>query len=99
MSQFKSDSIILNTGLLVSRTKAWEFTKGKEQRVERERKLSHKRVGRAKMSGYEEGHQWKGQPSPCAGRFRVGGRVYWVGTEVCWEVMEGRFALICKIHT
>jgi hypothetical protein len=52
------------------------------------------------MSGlYEEEHQWKGQPSPSAGNFRVGGSVYLVGTEGCWEIMEARSALIYKIHT
>ena len=41
----------------------------------------------------------EGQPSPWAREFRVGGRVCQVGTEGCWENLEARSALVCKICT
>jgi hypothetical protein len=34
-----------------------------------------------------------------AEKFRVGDRVYQVGTEACWENLEARSALIRKILT
>ena len=50
------------------------------------------------MSGlYREEPLGEGQPSPWAGKFRVGGRVCQVGTEGCWENLKARSALICKI--
>ena len=49
-----------------------------------------------KMSGlYREEPLGEGQPSPWAGKFRVGGRVCQVGTEGCWENLEARSDLIC----
>jgi hypothetical protein len=41
----------------------------------------------------------EGQPSPCTEKFRVRGWVFQVGTEGCWENLEARCALVCKIHT
>ena len=56
--------------------------------------------GVTKMSGlYREEPLGEGQPSPWAGKFRVGGRVCQVGTEGCWENLEARSALVCKICT
>jgi hypothetical protein len=53
-----------------------------------------------KMSGlYREEPLGEGQASPWAGKFRVGGRVCQVRTEGCWENLEARFALLCKIST
>jgi hypothetical protein len=34
-----------------------------------------------------------------AGKFKVGGRISQVGTEGCWENLEARSALVCKICT
>ena len=48
---------------------------------------------------YREEPLGEGQPSPWAGKFRVGGRVCQVGTEGCWENLEARSALVCKICT
>ena len=57
-------------------------------------------MGKTKMSGlYREEPLGEGQPSPWAGKFRVGGRVCQVGTEGCWENLEARSALICNIYT
>ena len=39
----------------------------------------------------------EGQPNPWAIKLNVGGRVYQVETKGCWENLEARFALICKI--
>lgn len=51
--------------------------------------------GETKMSGfYREKPLGEGQPSPWAGKFRVGGRVCHVGTEGCWEILEARSALL-----
>jgi hypothetical protein len=41
----------------------------------------------------------EGQPSPWAGKFRVGGRICQVGSEGCWENLEARSASVCKIGT
>jgi hypothetical protein len=35
-----------------------------------------------------------GEPSPWAGKFRVGGRVCQVETEGCWENLEARSVLV-----
>jgi hypothetical protein len=44
------------------------------------------------MSGlYREEPLGEGYPSPCAGKFRVRGRV---GTEGCWENLEARSDLV-----
>lgn len=32
----------------------------------------------------------EGQPRPWAGKFRVGGKIYQIGTEGCWENLEVR---------
>ena len=48
---------------------------------------------------YKEGLLEEGQFNPWAGEFRVGGRICQVGTEGCWENLEARSALICKICT
>ena len=37
--------------------------------------------------------------SPWTGEFRVGNRVYQIGTEECWENLEARPALVYKICT
>jgi hypothetical protein len=76
----------------------------RERRGERgrERKSVHteRRRRDAQMSGlYREGPLGKGQPSPWAGKFRVGSRLCHVGTEGCWENLEARSALLCKICT
>jgi hypothetical protein len=50
------------------------------------------------MSGlYREESLGQGQPSLWAGKFRVWGRICQV--EGCWENLEARSALICKMHT
>lgn len=50
------------------------------------------------MSGlYSKEPLGEGQLSPWAGKFRVGGRMCQVGTEGCWEILEARSALVCKI--
>ena len=55
---------------------------------------------KTKMSGlYREEALVEGQPSPWAGKFRVGGRVCQVGTERCWENLQARSALMCKTCT
>jgi hypothetical protein len=41
----------------------------------------------------------EGQPRCWTGKFRVGTRVCQVGTEGCWENLEARWNLICKICT
>jgi hypothetical protein len=43
---------------------------------------------------YIEKSLGEGQPSPWAGNFRVGSRVYKVGSEGCWENLEARFSLV-----
>ena len=48
---------------------------------------------------YREETMEEWQPSPWTGKFRVGGRVCQVGTEGCWENLEARSALVCKICT
>ena len=54
----------------------------------------------AKMSGfYREEPFGEGEPRPRAGKFRTRGRVCQVGTEGCWENLEARSALVCKICT
>lgn len=56
--------------------------------------------GETKMSGfYREKPLGEGQPSPWAGKFRVGGRICQVGSEGCWENLEARSASVCKIGT
>ena len=45
---------------------------------------------------YREEPLGEGQPSPWAGKFRVGGGICRVGTEECWESLKARSALICK---
>jgi hypothetical protein len=40
MSQFKPDSIILNTGLLAPRTEAWEVAKGRGLGREKKKSLA-----------------------------------------------------------
>jgi hypothetical protein len=53
-----------------------------------------------KMFGlYREDPLGERQPSPWAGKFRAVGRVCQVGTEGCWENLEARSALVCKMHT
>jgi hypothetical protein len=52
------------------------------------------------MSGlYREEPLGEGQPSPCPGKFWVGGKVCQVETEGFWENLEARSSLICKIYT
>jgi len=51
------------------------------------------------MSGYREEPLGEGQPRSWAGKFKVGGRVCQVGTEGCWENLEAKSALVCKICT
>jgi hypothetical protein len=52
------------------------------------------------MSGlYREEPLEEGQFSPWAGKFRVWDRVCKVGTGGCWESLEAKCALICKICT
>ena len=71
-------------------------TGGKEEAGEKEEEEEEK----IKMSGLQrEEAPRKGQPSPWAGKFWVKGRVNQVGTEGCWENLEARSALICKICT
>ena len=65
----------------------------KRRREEVERKRA------SKMSElYMEDTLGEEQPNTWAGKFRVGGRVCQVGTEGCWENLEARSALICKIY-
>ena len=70
----------------------------REEEVEekREREREHKRTKCLDCMGGASG---EGQPSPWVGKFRVGDRVCQVGTEGCWENLEARSALICKICT
>lgn len=52
------------------------------------------------MSGwYREEPLGDGQPSSWAGKFRVGDRICQKETAGCWENLEVRSALICKIRT
>jgi hypothetical protein len=54
--------------------------------------------GKFKTFGlYMEESLGEGQPSPWARKFRVGGRRCQVGTEECWDNLEARSALVCKI--
>ena len=47
------------------------------------------------MSGlYREEPLREGQPSPWAGKFKVGDRVCQIENEGCWENLEARFALV-----
>jgi hypothetical protein len=65
-----------------------------------EREKKRERPWDTKMSGlYREEAVGEGQPSLWAGEFRVGGRVWQVGTEGFWEILEARSALLCKICT
>ena len=71
-----------------------------EHRASREKKREGGRKGEDKMSGlYREEPLGEGQPRSWAGEFRVGGRVCQVGTEGCWENLEARSVLMCKICT
>lgn len=70
--------------------------KGMERKRKRVRVQSRERGERVrkrpKYLDYMEKSLW-------AEIFNVGGRVYQVGTKGCWENMEVRPALICKIRT
>ena len=72
-----------------------------EGRGYRKREGERKRESReTKMSGlYREEPLKEGPPSLWARKFRVGGGVYQVRTEGCWENLEARPALVCKICT
>lgn len=53
-----------------------------------------------KLSGlFREEPPGEGQHRPWAGKFRLVGRVGKVETEGCWENLESRSALICRICT
>ena len=60
--------------------------KKREEGGNTERRKGRGRGKRQKMSElYKEEPLGKGQPSPWAGKFKVGGRVCQVGTKGCWE--------------
>jgi hypothetical protein len=68
----------------------------RDRERKREKEEEEKRV--PKMSGlYRKEPPWG--TSPWAGKFRGGGRLCWVGTERCWENLQARSALVCKICT
>ena len=48
---------------------------------------------------YREEPLGEGQPSSWVEKFKVVGRVCQVGTEGCWENLEARSAVLCKICT
>ena len=68
------------------------------QRKKRRRRDTHTRISEL----YREDPLGEGQPSPWAGKFRVGGRVCQVGTEEFWKTLGGQICfgvstLVCKI--
>ena len=79
-----------------------EIREGREEEERKRRRRRRRRRRRGgqneKMSGlYREEPLVEGQPNPWAIKLNVGGRVYQVETKGCWENLEARFALICKI--
>lgn len=58
-----------------------------------------RRENHTRMSGlYREGPLGAGQPRLWAGKFRVRGRVCWVGTEGCWENLGGQVCFGVKYY-
>lgn len=88
---------------LIQESPGGEVGKGKRKREmapHREREKEMWGVGGTQTIWIIGKSCWgKDSPSPWAGKFRVGGRVCQVGTEECWENLEARSALICKICT
>lgn len=85
---------------MAGKTQGREKRKKQRHRSQRKRGRRRKREGEAKMSRfYREEPLGNGQPSPWAGKFRVGARVCQEGAEVCWEILVTRSALVCKVGT
>lgn len=62
--------------------------------------VQRERARDTKTSGlYREEPFGAGQPSPWDGKFGIRGRVSQEGTEGCWENLEARSSLVCKICT
>jgi hypothetical protein len=81
-------------------TEAIKVTMEREREQRGKRKLREREgeKGETKMSGlHREEPLTEGQPSHWAEKFRVGSRACHVGTEGCWENMDTRSALVCKI--
>jgi hypothetical protein len=67
------------------------------ERRERRRRKEEREEETKTFSLHREEPLGEGQPSPWAGQFRVGGRVCQIAPEGCWENLEARSALMCKI--
>jgi hypothetical protein len=75
---------------------------------EREERGEEEKNGRREKDAEREGKKcldyigkslWERATQPQAEKFRVGGRVSHVETEGCWENLETRLALVCKMCT
>jgi hypothetical protein len=63
---------------------------GGRERTGMQSKEENERRETKKSALYREEPLWEGQPRPWAGKFRVGGKIYQIGTEGCWENLEVR---------
>ena len=55
-------------------------------------KEEERKSKKTKCLDYKEDFLGEGQPSPWAGKFKVGGKLCQVVTEGCWENLEARSA-------